>query len=84
MIDSVTKENITVSREDVADIWTKIEAHDKMEKKTIQMAEDLKAKAWNPVHKALLDYLLRDESKHDSILEQLNEIKTGMNKASGG
>jgi rubrerythrin len=83
LIDSVTKEDVPVTREDVQEVWEKIEAHDRMEKKTIQMAEELKNKAWNPVHKQLFDYLLRDEAKHDSLLEQLNEVKSGMTKASG-
>lgn len=84
LIDSVTRENVTVSREDVAAIWEKIEAHDRMEKKTIELARELREKAFSPVHKQLLDYLLRDEEKHDTLLMQLDEIKVGMSKASGG
>jgi hypothetical protein len=42
------------------------------------MAKDLKEKAWSPVHKHLLDYLLADETKHDKLLEQLGEMKKGM------
>ena len=84
LIDSVTRENVTVSREDVAEIWEKIEEHDRLEKKTIEIAEELKENAWSPIHKQLLDYLLRDEQKHDSLLVQLDEIKVGMSKASGG
>ena len=53
-------------------------------RKTIEMAAKLKKDAWNPVHKALLDYLLRDETKHDTLIEQLNEVKKGMSQASGG
>ncbi|OGQ90558.1 MAG: hypothetical protein A2289_08360 [Deltaproteobacteria bacterium RIFOXYA12_FULL_58_15] len=83
LIDSVTKEDIAVTREDIQEIWEKIEAHDRMEKKTIELAEGLKAKAWNPVHKSLLDYLLRDEAKHDTMLQQLNAMKTEIGKASG-
>jgi hypothetical protein len=55
-----------------------------MEKRTIELAEQLKKEAWTPVHKLLLDYLLRDESKHDSLLQQLSEVKVGMSRASGG
>ena len=83
LVDSVTREATTVTREDIAEIWEKIEAHDKMEKKTIAMAEELKNKAWNPVHKTLLDYLLRDETKHDTILEQLDAMKAELTKSSG-
>jgi rubrerythrin len=84
LIDSVEKEAPTVTREQIAEIWDKLTAHDQAEKQAIQMAEELKKKAWSPVHKQLLDYLLRDEAKHDSLLEGLNEIKKGMSRASGG
>jgi flagellar biosynthesis/type III secretory pathway protein FliH len=84
LIDSVTKESITVTREDVAAIWDSIEEHDELEKQTIKLAEGLKKDAWTPVHKLLLEYLLRSESLHDSLLEQLSEFKSDMTRASGG
>ena len=84
LIDSVTVKDVTVTREDIADVWDAIEAHDRTERKTIEMAETLINQAWNPVHKQLLDYLVTDERKHDGLLVQLGEIKSGMSKASGG
>ena len=83
LIDSVTKESTTVTREDVAAIWDSIEEHDKLEKQTVKLAGDLKKDAWTPVHKLLLEYLLRSESLHDSLLEQLGEFKADMSRASG-
>jgi hypothetical protein len=83
LIDSVTKEATAVTREDVVAIWDSIEAHDEVEKRTIKMAEKLKADAWSPVHKLLLEYLLRSESIHDSLLEQLGEFKADMSRSSG-
>jgi len=83
LIDSMTHQNVTVSREDVAQIWEQIEAHDKTEKRTVELAKQLRDEAWNPVHKQLLSYLVTDEEKHDSLLEALDEIKKGMSKASG-
>ena len=83
LIDNVSS-TLTVSREDVASIWEKIEEHDKMEKKTIELAGELREQAWSPVHKQLLDYLLFDETKHDKLLDGLNELKIGMSQASGG
>ena len=83
LIDSVTKEATAVTREDVVAIWESIEAHDEVEKRTIKMAEKLKADAWSPVHKLLLEYLLRSESIHDSLLEQLGEFKADMSRSSG-
>ncbi len=83
LIDNVNT-TLAVSREDVAAIWEKIEEHDKMEKKTIELAGELREQAWSPVHKQLLDYLLFDETKHDKLLDGLNELKKGMSQASGG
>jgi rubrerythrin len=83
LIDSVTKEAVTVSREDIVEIWEKIEAHDRMEKKTIEMAEKLRELAWDATHRTLLEYLLRDEAKHDTLLGQLDAMKTDLTKGSG-
>jgi len=83
LIDSVTKEATAVTREDVVAIWESIEEHDEVEKRTIAMAEQLKKDAWSPVHKLLLEYLLRSESIHDSLLEQLGEFKADMSRSSG-
>jgi len=84
LIDSVEKEAPTVTREEIAEIWDKLTAHDDAEKRAIRTAEDLKQKAWSPIHKQLLEYLLADETKHDRLLEGLNEVKKGMSRASGG
>ena len=84
LVASATTADVPVTREDIAEVWEKIEAHDETERKTIEMAEQLHGKAWNPVHKILYHYLITDEKKHDGLLNELNEVKKGMNKASGG
>jgi len=84
LIDSITEADVPVTRDDLENIWDKIEQHDRLEKKTITMAEELRDQAWSPIHKQLLGYLLEDEKKHDGLLEQLREIKIGMSNASGG
>ena len=78
IIDSLTREAVSLSPEEISEIWTKIEEHDEMEKDVINMAKELKEKAWSPVHKQLLDYLLTDEAKHDRLLEHLGELKKGL------
>ncbi len=83
LIDSVTKDAVTVTREDIADVWEHLEAHDRAERRTIQMAEDLRKKAWSPVHKLLLDYLLKEEGKHDALIAQLDAFKRELAKGSG-
>ena len=84
LIDSITDADVPVSRDDLANIWDKIEQHDRLEKKTIEMATELRDAAWSPVHKQMLSYLLEDEKKHDGLLDQLRVIKVGMSQASGG
>jgi hypothetical protein len=83
LIDSLTVANVTVTREDVAEVWEQIEAHDRIERKTIAMAEELSQTAWAPVQKQLLEYLLKDETKHDALLNQLEDFKRGMGRSSG-
>jgi hypothetical protein len=83
LIDTLAKESPAVTREDVVAIWDSIEEHDAIEKQTIQLAEQLKKEAWTPVHKLLLEYLLRSEVLHDSLLEQLGEFKSDMTRTSG-
>lgn len=78
IIDSLTKEAVSLTPEEIGEIWDQVEEHDETEKHVVQIAEELKAKAWTPVHKQLLDYLLTDEKKHDALLEQLGELKKGM------
>jgi hypothetical protein len=84
LIDSVTEADVPVSREDLARIWEKLEEHDRLEKKAIEMATQLRDEAWSPVHKQLLSYLLADEQKHDTLISQLGDMKKGMSQASGG
>jgi hypothetical protein len=83
LVDSVTRDSVTVTREDIAEVWEKLEAHDRNEKRTIEMAEQLSRKAWSPVHRLLLDYLLREEGKHDTLLQQLDALKRGLLASSG-
>jgi len=84
LLESITEADIPLTRDDLADIWDRIEQHDRLEKRTIAMAEELRDQAWSPIHKQLLNYLLEDEKKHDRLLDQLREVKVGMSKTSGG
>ena len=81
IIDSFTKEAVSLTPEELGKIWTAIEEHDKVEKKTIELAKQLREQLNFPVQRVLLDYLLADEEKHDKLLEHLNEVKRGMTLA---
>jgi hypothetical protein len=84
LLDTLTEKDVAVTRDDVGEIWERIEEHDRVERKTIELAKKLLEDAWSPVHRQLLSYLLADENKHDSLIEQLRELTRGMNAASGG
>ena len=73
---------ISLSPDELGGVWDLIENHIKIEKRTIELAENalaaLKAKKM-VVQEYLLNYLLQDEKKHDTLLDQLEKIKKGMN-----
>jgi len=79
--DSLTKHTVTLTPDELADVWDMIEEHIELERKTVQMAEEalaaLKGKKM-VVQEYLLHYLLEDENKHNHILEALSTIKKGM------
>ena len=79
--DSLERETIVLSTDELGDVWDIIESHIKIEKKTIELAEEalsqLKGKKML-VQEYLLNYLLTDERKHDELLSKLEAIKAGM------
>lgn len=79
--DTLVKEPVVMTTDELADVWEMIEKHIEIEKKTIDTARDaleaLKGKKM-VVQEYLLNYLLVDEQKHDSLLETLAMIKKGM------
>jgi rubrerythrin len=82
LIDSVTITPVTLSPEELAEVWGQIEAHDELERQTIDLAKQLLEQTTEPVQKLLLNYLLKDEEKHDGILGELDDLKTYMAKIS--
>jgi len=78
IIDSLTKQPVKLSHEELAQIWEEIEAHDKVERKTIEMAKECKEDCKFFVQRSLLEYLIADEEKHDLILSELDKFKKNM------
>jgi rubrerythrin len=78
IIDSLTKQQVNLSHEELAQIWDEIEAHDKVERKTIEMAKECKEECQFFVQQALLEYLIVDEEKHNLILQGLDNFKKKM------
>jgi rubrerythrin len=80
IIDIMTKEPVTMSPDDMAEVWSRLEEHDELERKTIELAKELQEKTTDPVVASLLDYLIIDEQKHDHILNQLEALKRHLSK----
>lgn len=78
IIDSLTTTPVSLTPEELGEIWDEIERHDEYEKEVVQIAENLRDECRFFVQRSLLDYLLADEKKHDTILEQLNEYKKNL------
>ena len=79
--DSLERETISLSTDELAEVWDIIESHIKIEKKTIELGEQaldaLKGKKMI-VQEYLLNYLMNDEKKHEALLADLESIKKGM------
>ncbi len=80
--DSLTTKAITLTPDEVGTVWSKIEKHIELEKATIDLAKSslaaIEGKKGMAVQAYLIEYLLKDEEKHDEILAKLNEVKKGM------
>ena len=79
--DSLTTKTITLTPEEIGEVWDQIEKHIALEKKTVQLAhealETIKGKKMM-VQEYLLHYLLIDEEKHNDVLEKMRMIKEKM------
>lgn len=79
--ESLTTRTVTLTPEELADVWAMVEKHIDLEKKTIELAEEALAAIRGKkmvVQEYLLEYLLEDEKKHNHVLESLATIKKGM------
>jgi hypothetical protein len=75
LIDSLTKEQVKLTPEELGEVWDEITAHDEVERKTIELAKECKKECRFFVQRALLDYLITDEEKHDHLLKSLEDFK---------
>jgi len=79
---SLEEKAIAMNPEELADVWTMIEDHVRLEKSTVELAQSTleeigKAKGM-VVQAYLIEYMLKDEEKHTEVLENLEKIKKGM------
>jgi len=80
--DSQKNKALALRPDELGEVWEMIEQHVKLEKATIKLAKESLAaigRAKGMVVQAyLLEYLLKDEKKHDALLKDLAKIKKGM------
>ena len=81
IIDTMEKQNIALTPEELGEIWDLVEKHIELERKTVEFAKDaltaLKGTKMVVVQ-YLIEYLLEDENKHNKVLDNLEGIKKGM------
>lgn len=79
--ESLERTAISLSPDELGQVWNLIEEHIKIEKKTLKLAKEalaaLKGKKML-VQEYLLNYLAEDERKHNRLLANLKKIKGGM------
>jgi hypothetical protein len=78
LLDSLEKQAISLTPEELAEIWDMVEKHAEIEKSTIELAEKARDKCHLFVQRHLLSYLIEDEKKHDRLLGQLEDFKRSM------
>jgi hypothetical protein len=82
--DSLESKTVTLTFDELDRIWSLIEKHIELEKKTVAMAqqslEAVKGKKM-VIQEFLLNYLAEDEKKHSNLLAHLEGIKKGMRAA---
>ena len=80
--DSLEYKTVSLSPDELTEVWDMIEHHNELEKKMVgnteQMVAHLKGTGVNVVIKYLLNYLMEDEKKHKYLLDSLDNIKHGM------
>ena len=81
IVDSLEKQAVSLTPEEMSNVWSGIKAHIDIERRMIGFVEEtleaLKGKKML-VQEYLLNYLREDEKKHDDLLSSLDKIKSGM------
>lgn len=79
--DSLGEKAVSLTPEELAQVWDMIEQHIQLEKKMIEAVEQLRTSLkgkFMVVQQYLIEYLLEDETKHNNLLDRLSGIKTKM------
>ena len=81
LVDILEGKVVSLSPDELEVIWDGVEKHIEIERNTVRLAEEalglLKGRKM-VIHEYLLNYLMIDEQKHNTILDTLGTIKKGM------
>jgi hypothetical protein len=79
--DSLETKTVSLTYEELDRIWSLVERHIELEKKTLAMAkqslESIQGRKM-VIQEYFINYLAEDEKKHNTLLARLEEIKKGM------
>lgn len=75
IIDSITKEAIHLSPDELAPLSDMLNKHMEAEAKSLSLADAALEKSELFVTRYILSYLIADETKHHNLINKLNELK---------
>lgn len=78
IIDNFEKQAFTLTPEELGEVWNLVDKHIELEKETLRLAEESRKNSKNFLVRYLLGYLTIDEQKHNEILAQMEDIKSGI------
>jgi hypothetical protein len=78
IIDNFEKQVMTLTPEELGDVWEMVDHHIQLERETIRLAEESRKNSKNFLVRYLLGYLMTDERKHNDVLDQMEDIKSGI------
>ncbi len=75
IIDSITKEAVHLSPDELAPLSDLLNKHMEAEAKSLSLADAALEKSELFITRYILSYLIADETKHHSLINKLNELK---------
>lgn len=75
LIDSLTRQSLTLTPEDLGSLSAGLNKHLAAEAKTLELADEALQNSELFVTRYILSYLIADEQKHHALLSKLNELK---------
>ena len=75
LIDSMTKEAVHLTSDELAPLSAMLNKHMEAEAKSLALADSALENSKNFITRYILSYLIADETKHHALINKLNELK---------